>query len=401
MKERKDLFEDDQGVFMISVAAELAGMHPQTLRVYEARGLIKPRRSPKQTRLYSQRDVERLRRIHELTTQVGMNLAGVERVLALEELMEAMQRQLERWSSGPRRCSARCEQIDQVHRSYGASSCRGSRPAMSGRRCAAARIPIHTDSEQQTRTTDEPDKFTIKSQEAIQAAQRLAHDRSQPGDHARAPARGAPRAGGRHRRADPAQGRRTRRVRPRASRTRRSTSCPRSAARPRPRRGPSGELVRVFQAAESEAAGAAGRVHLDRAPAARAGGVAGRRPRRSCSAPARRRDAILAALQRGARPAPRHRPQPRGQVPGARALRPRPHRARGAGQARPGDRPRRGDPARDPGAVAAHQEQPRADRRPRRRQDRDRRGPRPADRRRATCPSRCATGASSRSTSAR
>src|SRR5438876_6052176 len=76
---------EDRGVFMISVAAELAGMHPQTLRVYEVRGLIRPSRSPKQTRLYSQRDVERLQRIQELTTVFGLNLAGVERVLELEE----------------------------------------------------------------------------------------------------------------------------------------------------------------------------------------------------------------------------------------------------------------------------------------------------------------------------
>ena len=68
---------------MISVAAELADMHPQTLRMYEARGLIEPQRSPKNTRLYSQRDVERLRRIQQLTAE-GLNLAGVERVLALE-----------------------------------------------------------------------------------------------------------------------------------------------------------------------------------------------------------------------------------------------------------------------------------------------------------------------------
>ena len=74
---------------MISVAAELAGMHPQTLRIYEARGLIKPKRSPKNTRLYSQEDVERLRRIQELTTELGMNLAGVERVFELEEEMDA------------------------------------------------------------------------------------------------------------------------------------------------------------------------------------------------------------------------------------------------------------------------------------------------------------------------
>ncbi len=70
---------------MISVAAELAGMHPQTLRIYETRGLITPKRSPKNTRLYSQEDVERLRRIQELTTELGMNLAGVEKVFELEE----------------------------------------------------------------------------------------------------------------------------------------------------------------------------------------------------------------------------------------------------------------------------------------------------------------------------
>ena len=74
----------DRGVFMISVAAELAEMHPQTLRMYEARGLIEPSRSPKGTRLYSQDDVERLRRIQQMTAELGLNLAGVERVLALE-----------------------------------------------------------------------------------------------------------------------------------------------------------------------------------------------------------------------------------------------------------------------------------------------------------------------------
>jgi MerR family transcriptional regulator/heat shock protein HspR len=80
----------DRGVFMISVAAELADMHPQTLRMYEARGLIEPKRSPKGTRLYSQEDVERLRRIQEMTAELGMNLAGVERVFELEEQLESM-----------------------------------------------------------------------------------------------------------------------------------------------------------------------------------------------------------------------------------------------------------------------------------------------------------------------
>jgi MerR family transcriptional regulator/heat shock protein HspR len=85
----------DRGVFMISVAAELAEMHPQTLRMYEQRGLIEPKRSPKGTRLYSQADVDRLRRIQEMTTELGLNLAGVERVLALETKLEQSQRRLE------------------------------------------------------------------------------------------------------------------------------------------------------------------------------------------------------------------------------------------------------------------------------------------------------------------
>ncbi len=82
--------DSDQGVFMISVAAELAHMHPQTLRIYEARGLIQPKRSPKNTRLYSQRDVERLRRIQRLTAE-GLNLAGVERVLELERRLRELE----------------------------------------------------------------------------------------------------------------------------------------------------------------------------------------------------------------------------------------------------------------------------------------------------------------------
>jgi MerR family transcriptional regulator/heat shock protein HspR len=87
--------DSGRGVFMISVAAELAEMHPQTLRMYEQRGLISPHRSPKGTRLYSQTDVDRLRRIQEMTTELGLNLAGVERVLALEEQLEVTRRQLE------------------------------------------------------------------------------------------------------------------------------------------------------------------------------------------------------------------------------------------------------------------------------------------------------------------
>lgn len=85
----------DRGVFMISVAAELANMHPQTLRIYETRGLITPKRSPKGTRLYSHADVDRLRRIQEMTAELGMNLAGVEKVFQLEQQLERMTRRME------------------------------------------------------------------------------------------------------------------------------------------------------------------------------------------------------------------------------------------------------------------------------------------------------------------
>jgi MerR family transcriptional regulator/heat shock protein HspR len=88
--------DEERGVYMISVAAELAHMHPQTLRIYEARGLIQPQRSAKNTRLYSQRDVEHLRRIQQMTSEQGLNLAGVETVLEMEERVERMRAELER-----------------------------------------------------------------------------------------------------------------------------------------------------------------------------------------------------------------------------------------------------------------------------------------------------------------
>jgi MerR family transcriptional regulator/heat shock protein HspR len=92
---RPESFDESRGVFMISVAAELAEMHPQTLRMYEARGLIAPRRSPKNTRLYSYEDVERLRRIQRMTDE-GLNLAGVETVLQLEAQIERMRAEMGR-----------------------------------------------------------------------------------------------------------------------------------------------------------------------------------------------------------------------------------------------------------------------------------------------------------------
>ena len=103
-----------RGVFMISVAAELAEMHPQTLRMYEARGLIEPKRSPKGTRLYSHEDVERLRRIQEMTAELGMNLAGVERVFELEEELEAMTRRLAALQRRARELQAELERLEQL-----------------------------------------------------------------------------------------------------------------------------------------------------------------------------------------------------------------------------------------------------------------------------------------------
>jgi MerR family transcriptional regulator, heat shock protein HspR len=109
----------DRGVYMISVAAELAGMHPQTLRIYEARGLITPQRSPKNTRLYSQEDVERLRRIQELTSQLGMNLAGVEKVFELEEEIDRMRRRMRNIERQAERVQAElAAEIERVRRSF-------------------------------------------------------------------------------------------------------------------------------------------------------------------------------------------------------------------------------------------------------------------------------------------
>jgi MerR family transcriptional regulator/heat shock protein HspR len=106
----------DRGVFMISVAAELADMHPQTLRMYEARGLIEPKRSPKGTRLFSYADVERLRRIQQMTVELGMNLAGVERVLDLEEKLERAQRKVDALERRKAQLEADIKRLEAVRR---------------------------------------------------------------------------------------------------------------------------------------------------------------------------------------------------------------------------------------------------------------------------------------------
>jgi MerR family transcriptional regulator/heat shock protein HspR len=130
--------EHDRGVFMISVAAELAEMHPQTLRMYEARGLIEPKRSPKGTRLYSQADVERLRRIQEMTSDLGMNLAGVEKVFELEDELDrlqrkvaAMERRAEQLQHEIETREAEIERLEEIRRSVRAELVRYEPPGTS------------------------------------------------------------------------------------------------------------------------------------------------------------------------------------------------------------------------------------------------------------------------------
>ena len=133
----------DRGVFMISVAAELADMHPQTLRMYEARGLIEPSRSPKGTRLYSQDDVERLRRIQQMTAELGLNLAGVERVLALEaELDEAHTRLTALQAEAERARAEMAAELDRVRRSFSADIVPYNGPSTELVRSADARSPF-------------------------------------------------------------------------------------------------------------------------------------------------------------------------------------------------------------------------------------------------------------------
>src|SRR6266498_1884451 len=117
-REREQRIDQDRGVFMFSVAAELAEMHPQTLRMYEARGLITPKRSPKQTRLYSQSDVERLRRIQRMTSEDGLNLAGVEAVLNMEDQVARMRVELERMRRRTKDLEREMnEEVERVRRS--------------------------------------------------------------------------------------------------------------------------------------------------------------------------------------------------------------------------------------------------------------------------------------------
>ncbi len=135
--------DSDRGVFMISVAAELANMHPQTLRMYESRGLIEPQRSPKGTRLYSQEDVEKLRRIQEMTAELGLNLAGVERVLTLEQEIESMQARIEEIELEAMQAQVRlANELEEVRRSFRAELAVPYRGGLALVRAADARSPF-------------------------------------------------------------------------------------------------------------------------------------------------------------------------------------------------------------------------------------------------------------------
>ena len=148
-----------RGVFMISVAAELAEMHPQTLRMYEARGLIEPKRSPKGTRLYSHEDVERLRRIQEMTAELGMNLAGVERVFELEEQLEAMTRKVANLERRAKELNAEVERLEQLRRELRAEIVPYERGGELVRAADLNRLTVRVQRTKNARRQSPPDKI--------------------------------------------------------------------------------------------------------------------------------------------------------------------------------------------------------------------------------------------------
>ena len=342
-------------------------MHPQTLRMYEQRGLLSPRRTPGGTRRYSDADLERLRRIASLTTEAGMNLVGAVHVLALEQTVAALEQQIARLQA---QLAAQAQRArDELRR-------------------RAPQLPPRPDSLYTPQTTGSMDftKLTVKAQEAFASAQGDAIARGNPEltpDHlllalldqeGGVASRILEKAG-----VNPAEAR--------ANTEARVAGLPRmqgASAQPQASYGTRQALERAFTEAEALKDEYVAVEHLLLALADGA---------------SLDRQAIMKALVevRGGQRVTS--PDAEGTYAGAREVRPRPHRAGRARQARSGDRARRGDAPRDPGAVAAHQEQPRADRRAGRRQDRHRRGPRPADRPRATCRTACATAGCGRSTS--
>ena len=155
MAKRETRRDPNRGVYMISVAAELAGMHPQTLRIYESRGLIEPERTSGGTRRYSDDDVERLRRIQELTNELGMNLAGVERVFELEEQLERMRDRMRRLERQAEEMEQEMrEEIERVRKSFRAELVPYQEPGSAlipARDAPAARVRIPIQRQQRRR----------------------------------------------------------------------------------------------------------------------------------------------------------------------------------------------------------------------------------------------------------
>ena len=334
----------DRPRYMISVAAELAGLHPQTMRMYEAAGSCGPRGRRAAPGSTPRTTSSACKLIQRLTTELGLNLAGVEHVLRLEDELRrltARMRQLERELR---------DEIRSTHQQYRREIVVYREPQVPARATPRRHMDF--------------DKLTIKSGEAVAERAGACAPGRQPRADPRPPD---------HRAARPGAAADARRACRRAPSPRSAARRRRGSRSSRPSRAASAQpqasaaFRRVLDAAFDEAAGLGDEfVSVEHLLLA-----LGLVPR----------EALLGALQqvRGGQRVTSQDPE--GSLPGAREVRARPDRARRAGEARPGDRPGRGDPAHDPGALAPHEEQPGADRRAGRREDRDRRGARAADRR--------------------
>ena len=166
---RVSISEDrDRGVFMISVAAELAEMHPQTLRAYESKGLISPRRSSKGTRLYSQADVERLRRIQEMTAELGLNLAGVSQVLELEDRLERARRRTAGLEARARELEVEVARLEKLRRELRAEIVpyeRGGALVRQAEPQSATRIPVQRPGAAPSGKAADPDSRPAKDEQ--------------------------------------------------------------------------------------------------------------------------------------------------------------------------------------------------------------------------------------------
>ena len=335
----------DRAVYVISVAAELAGVHPQTLRIYERKGLVDPARTGGGSRRYSDDDIELLRRIQELTSE-GLNLAGVQRVLELEAELAELRAKLDAERQAPTRPSTR------PIASTGATSCRSSSPSS----CSGGS------------DGDRPEPVDAEDPGGLHPRHRHGEGGDQPRGHPRPPPRRPAWARPRRRPPHPPEGRpdapgrcatRADEALAKLPKAYGSEAAPVPRAQRHPGRG------------RRDPRRAARRVPLHRAPPPGPGRPPRRRPGRTCSPRCRRSGAATGS--------PVQNPEDQYQAleKYGRDL----TEAARHGQARPGHRARRGDPPRHPGAVPAHQEQPGAHRRARRGQDRHRRGPGPPHRR--------------------